>query len=184
MSLMLNNSVLEQAEQKIESNLLPAVRANYMKVVVAGMKVGLAKGPHGILASLRQSKDPVNDCAKGAVNLAFLLRKQTRGTMPIQALVPGAMTLMLHALDFVDKIGIMKIGTPQLVEATHTFTNMMFRNLGISADMLKTAHDNVAKAVKDPAHLEAMKRKAGIVKAPDASTPTPTPDEGGLSNGV
>ena len=181
MSLMLDNSVLEAAEQKIESNLLPATRANYMKVVVAGMKTAMAKGPDSILASLRQSKDPVNDCAKGAVNLAFLMRKQTRGTMPIQALVPAAMTLMLHALDFVDKSGMQKIGATELTEATHTFANIMFRNLGITAPMLAKAHETVARAIQDPAHLEAMKQKAGLVKSPNASTPTAVPDEGGTN---
>ena len=68
MSAMLTNNVLEAAEQKIESNLVPNNRANYMKIVVAGMKIGLAKGPDSMLAKLHNSKDPVNDCAKGAVN--------------------------------------------------------------------------------------------------------------------
>lgn len=179
----LSDSVLVAAEQKIESNLLPATRADYNKIVIAGNQVALAKGPNGILASIKNSKDPVNDCAKGAVNLVFLLRKQTRGTMPVQALVPAGMTLMLHALDFVDKMGIKKIGTPELVEATHTFTNMMFRNLGVSPQMLQKAHESVENVAKDPAHLEAMKQKAGIVKAPTASTPTAVPDTG-ATNGV
>ena len=179
----LDNQVLQAAEQKIESQLLPANRADYLKIVVAGMKLALDKGPDGILAKLRQSKDPVNDCAKGAVNLACLLFKQSRSTMPIQALVPAAMTLMLHALDFVDKTGIMKIGTPELVEATHTFTNIMFRNLGIDANMLTKAHESALSAVKDPAYLEAMKQKAGLVKSPNASTPTLVPD-GGDANAV
>jgi hypothetical protein len=182
-STTLSDSILAAAEQKIESGLLPANRADYNKIVVAGNKVALAKGPNGILASIKNSKDPVNDCAKGAVNLVFLLRKQTRGTMPVQALVPAGMTLMLHALDFVDKIGLMKIGTPELVQATHTFTNMMFRNLGISPQMLAKAHESVENVAKDPAHLEAMKQKAGIVKSPNSSTPTSVPDTGG-ANGV
>ena len=126
MSLLLNNRVLQAAEEKVESNLLPANHTDYMRVVVAGMKVAMAKGPDSILASLHKSTDPVSDCAKGAVNLAFMLRKHSRNTMPMKALVPAAMTLMIHALDFVDKSGIAKIGTPELVRATHVFTNMVF----------------------------------------------------------
>ena len=173
--LMLTDGVLQQAEQKIEGNLTPQNRSNYMKVVVAGMKVGMANGPKSLLMSLRHSNDPINDCAKGAVNLTFLLRKQTRGTLPLQALVPAAMTLMLHALDFVDKSGIMKIGAPELDQATHTFTNIMFRNLGITPQMLQQAHTKVMAVVKDPANLEKMKQKAGVVKSANASTPTPVP---------
>jgi hypothetical protein len=182
MSLMLDNSVLEAAEQKIESGLLPANRANYMKIVVAGMKTGMANGPNSILNKLRHSNDPVNDCAKGAVNLAMLMYKHTQGAMPFQAMIPAAMTLMLHGLDFVDKSKIMKIGAPELDKATQTFMNTMFHNLGVTPAMLAQAHDKVTKAVKDPAYLEAMKQKAGLVKSPNASTPTPTPE--GDANGV
>lgn len=175
MSILLNNKVLQAAEQKIEDNLLPANHADYMKVVVAGMHAGLANGPKSILAGIRNSSDPVNDCAKGAVNLAMLLRKQSRGTMPLKAMIPAAMTLMLHALDFVDKSGMKKIGTPELVEATHTFANFMFKQIGLSPQMLQKAHESVTAVTNDPAHLEAMKRKAGMVKAPDSSTITPVP---------
>lgn len=177
MSLLLENKILQATEDKIEGGLTPENRQDYMKIVVAGMKAGLANGPNGIMASIKNSKDPVNDCAKGAVNLVFLLRKQVRGMMPIKAMVPAGMTLMLHALDVVDKMGLAKIGVAEVGQATNTFTNIMFRNLGITSQMLLHAHDSVTKAMQNPATAEAIKRKSGMVRAPGSSTPTPVPDE-------
>lgn len=176
-SLMSGNKLLKATEEKIESNLLPENRANYQKLVVAGLKVALANGQQSYMAQLKDSKDPLQDAAVGAVNLVFMLNKQARGTAPIQAMVPAAMTLLLHALDFIDRTGMMTIGQQELGNATKKFADIVFRNMGITPQMLKKAGENVSNVAKDPAHLEAMKRKAGLVRAPGASVPTDVPEE-------
>lgn len=181
MSILLSNKILQAAEQKVESQLTPENRANYQKIVVAGMKVALDKGPNGLLAALHTSKDPIGDAARGAVNLCMLLRKQSRMTMPMRAFVPAAMTLMLQALDFVDKTGLKKIGNADLVQATHVFTNFLFKQLHISPQMLKTAADGVHSIMQDPAKMDLIKRKAGFVKHPDAGPAPVTPE---TNNGV
>lgn len=176
MSILLTNRLLEAAEKRIEGDLTPENRANYTRIVVAGMKLALDKGPKGILASLKQSKNPLSDCATGAVNLCILMRRQSRGTMPVKAMVPAAMTLMLHALDFAERTGIIKtVGTAELSKATHTFTNTAFARFGITPQMLHGAADKLHKTVQDPAKLEKIKRAAGTVKDPNASVPTPMP---------
>lgn len=172
------NNILAAAEQKIESQLTAQNRANYMKIVVGGMKVALAKGPQGILGSLKQSKNPINDCAVGAVNLCLLMRKQARGTMPMKAMVPAGMTLMIHALDFADKTGIAKVGTQELVQATHIFTNHLFKQLGITPKAIHTAANNIHGIMQDPAKMAAINQKAGFTKHPNAK---PMPEAG---NGV
>lgn len=169
----MSNSILQAAEQKVESQLTPPNQADYMRIVVAGMNVLLDKGPNGILAALKQSKNPISDCAIGAINLCLLMRKQSRWTMPLRAMVPAAMTLMLQALDFADKSGIVKVGNPELVQATHIFTNQMFARLGISQQMIHTALSKVHGMTQDPGQMELINRAAGVVKDPRASTPTP-----------
>jgi hypothetical protein len=91
----LSNPLLQQTEDRIEGNLAPENRQSYMKIVVAGMHIGLDKGPQSILASLAKSPDPIADAAKGAVSLVLILRKQAQGVMPLIAMVPAAMTLLL-----------------------------------------------------------------------------------------
>ena len=110
MAILMENGLLQAAEQKIESALTPENRVDYMKIVVAGMKTALYKGPNGGLASLTKSKAPIQQCVSGAINLCMMMKQHATGTMPVKALVPAAMTLMLKGLDFLDKTGTVKVG--------------------------------------------------------------------------
>ncbi|MGC8534858.1 MAG: hypothetical protein ACP5QR_04920 [Rhizomicrobium sp.] len=175
MGLLLQNNILAASEKKIESSLTPQNRLNYERVVVAGMKVALQNGPKGILASLRNSKNPVEDAAKGAVGLCVMLYKESRGTMPLKAMIPAGVTLMLNALDFASKLGLVKITTQTVVQATHIYTNTLFQALGITPQMLQTAAQNIQGLTQDPVTMEKINRAAGVVKDPRASTPTPLP---------
>lgn len=78
MSILKSNKVLAAAEAKVEAGLLPQTRASYDKIVIAGMRAGLSGGVESILAGLGQSRDPVYDCARGAVNLVVMLHRQRK----------------------------------------------------------------------------------------------------------
>jgi hypothetical protein len=179
----LSNPLLQQAEEKVESGLTQQNRANYMKIVVAGMHVGLEKGPNSILAGLQKSQDPIGDAAKGAVALVIILRRQARGVMPLKALVPAAMTLMLKALDFVDRSKIAPVGNPELVRATHIFTDFLFARMGITKAGLANAANKVHAITQDPQAMAKINLKAGFTRHPMAATPTPLPGPGGPTNG-
>jgi hypothetical protein len=179
----LSNPLLRQAEDKVESGLTPENRANYDKIVVAGMHVILDKGPQGLLAGLAQSRDPISDAAKGAISLVLVLRKQAHGVMPLKAMVPAAMTLMLKALDFIDRSKIAPVGQPDLVRATHVFTDFVFARFGITKAGLTNAAQRVHAITQDPQSMAAINLKAGITRHPMAATPTPLPGPPGLING-
>lgn len=171
----LSNPLLQATEAKVESGLNPQTMQNYQKIVTAGMHAALDKGPNSILAQLQHSQDPVADAARGAVSLVIILRKQAQGIMPLKAAVPAAMTLMLKALDFVDRSGIAKIGQPDLVRATHIFTDFLFARFGITKQGLSNATDAVHAVTQDPSAVAAMNLKAGVTRHPMAATPTPLP---------
>lgn len=179
----LSNPLLQQAEDKVESGMDPETTQNYYKIVTAGMAAALDKGPESILASLRKSPDPISDAAKGAVALVLVLRKEAKGVMPVKALVPAAMTLMLKALDFADRSGIARVGQPELVRATHIFTDQIFARFGISKQGLQNAATKVHGWMSDPASLQAIQMKAGILRHPMAPTPTPLPPSGPPASG-
>lgn len=174
----LSNPLLQQAEDKIESGLTPDNRQNYYKIVVAGQHAALDKGPNGILASLAQSKDPVSDAAKGAISLVLILRKQAHGVMPLKAAIPAAMVLMIKALDFADRSGIVKVAEPELVRATHIFTDTMFARFGISKAGLANAATKIHRLTQSPEAMAAINLKAGLTRHPNAATPTPIPPAG------
>jgi len=175
MAILLQNKLLEAAEQKIESSLTPETRPNYLRIVVAGMKAAAEGGPQSIIASLKASKNPIHDAVVGAINLVLMMSRQSRGTMPVKALVPAAMTLMLHALDFAERIGLVKIGNTELVQATHLFTNALFQRLKITPTMLHGAIRNVHGITQDPAKMELINRQLGAAKHPDAKDMGPIP---------
>ncbi len=177
MSILLQNKLLATVEQRIESQLTPEVRDDYLRIVVAGMKTALAKGEAGILASLKNSQKPLEDCVLGSLGLVVMMYRQSRGTMPVKAMIPAAMTLLLQALDFADKANIVKVGQPELIQATKLFTDKLFQQLGISKEMLQSAATKINAITKDPASMERMHRASGVVRDPRASTPTPMPQE-------
>lgn len=171
----LNNPLLQQVEDRIEGGITPENRANYMKVVVAGMHILLANGANGFMAKLTKSKDPIADCAKGAVALVLIMKKQSRGIMPMKAAVPAAMTLMLKGLDFIDRSKIAPIGNPELVRATHIFTDFMFQRNGITTAGLQHAAVRVHAITQDPEAMAKINLKAGFTQHPMAAKPTPLP---------
>lgn len=171
MSTPLKNKLLRALEQQLEATLTPENRPNYLKTVVNGLRIGLNNGPKGVLASLRDSKDPVKDCALGAVNLVQLLRIQSQGTMPVQAMAPAAMTLMLNALDFAEQAGLVEIDNEAIVRATRIFTNQIFAVLGVTPQMLTQAAGGVHGIAENSTQMEMIKRRAGVVRDPLASTP-------------
>jgi len=178
--MAMNNPLLAATEQNVEAGLDPQTAQNVMKITVAGMHAALDKGPDGILAQLKNSQDPITDAAKGAVSLVVILRKQAQGVMPLKAMVPAAMILMLKALDFVDRAGIAKVGQPELVRATHIFTDFLFARMGITKQGLANAAQRVHDLTNDPTAMLQIKMKAGVVRHPMAPTPTPLP---GMING-
>lgn len=171
----LDNNILEKAEQEIESKLLPDVQADYMKIVVAGMRVAADKGANGILSGLKSRKDPVGDCALGAVNLVSILNRQSQGRMPVKAMIPAAYTLMLQALDLVEKADIAKVGVNELDHASHIFVNHLFKIIGITPAMLQHMGAKVHEVMQNPSQMDMIARRAGVVKHPQASTLTPVP---------
>lgn len=174
----LQNNILQAAEQKLESGLTPDNREDYLKVVVAGMRTALARGPQGMLARLRQSPDPIKAAADGAVSLVLMLRLQSRNTMPVKAMIPAGATLMFHALDFLDKSGAVKIGVNELAQATRIFGDRIMRAMGMTPQKLTALATKVHAVSQDPAQMDTLAKRTGVVRDPRASLPTPLPPGG------
>ncbi len=155
----LSNPVLQQIESQIEANLQPEVKADYDKIVVAGGHIALAHNG-AMLTQLAKAPDPIVGAAKGAVGLMLIMRKDARGAMPMKAAVPA-----------------------ELVRGTHVFTDFLFARMGITKQGLANVAAKVHGLTQDPAAMQAIQMKAGLLKHPMAATPTPLPPgPGGLIN--
>lgn len=175
MAILLDNNILAAAEKQIESALPRESREDYLKIVVSGMQAAGHNGAGGLLSGLARRKDPIADCAIGAINLVFMMSKQARGMMPMKVMVPAAMTLMLQALDIVSKAKIAKVGAPELVRATHVFTNHLFKVIKVTPQMLRSAGEKVHGIMQDPVSMEKINLRAGVVRDQRASQPTVLP---------
>jgi hypothetical protein len=179
----MSNPLLQQAEDRIEAALAPEVRADYLRIVVAGMHIATDKGG-AMMAPLAKAPDPIVGAAKGAVGLVLIMKKDAKGVLPMKALVPAAMTLFLKALDFIDRSKIAPVGEAELVRGTHAFTDYLFARMGITRQGLANAANKVHQITNDPQAMQSIQMKAGFLKHPMAATPTPLPPgPTGLING-
>ena len=174
MSILKNNRLLLAVEQKIEANLTPKAKEDYNKIVLAGMRLALKDRPNGMIAALERSADPIKSCAAGAVNLVALMSHQTAsGRMPPNAMAPASMTLMLNALYFGEKAGVLKVDTEVINKATRIWTDEFFRSVKISPETLNKAAALSHKVMKDPAAMERIRRTVGA--PPDDARPNAPP---------
>lgn len=154
--LILQNSLIRQAEAQVEQRLKEGVREPYQKIVVAGMKYAMKGGPESLLAKLKDSQDPITDAVKGAIGVVGLLRRAAKGAMPVDALVPAAMTLALQALDFLEKAGVMKIGKAELDQATQLFVETIMPLLGVTPDKMQQITGKVTDIMQDPEKMRQL----------------------------
>lgn len=148
--ILAQNTLIKQVEQQIEQRLKAGVRESYMKIVIAGMKYALNKGDQSLFAQLHDSKDPVNDCVKGAIGLVGILRRAAKGAMPADAMIPAAMTLMLEALDYAERAGLLKVDAAVVDQATQLLLNTLLPLLGITPQKLGQLTGQVHGAMQDP----------------------------------
>ena len=162
------NDLIAAAEQKIESQLKPNVARDYRKIVTAGMAMALKGGPNSILAKLKDSKNPVHDAAVGAVNLCLLMRKQSRGTMPLKAMVPAATVLSLKAIEFAEQARMIQIDEHTVVNTTKILVDHLLRAFGLTPQRLHVAAQKIHQMTQDPATMEKIHHAAGMAVAPGA----------------
>lgn len=151
--LLMENTLLKRVEVEIERNMPENVREDYMKIVVSGMRYAMNKGPDSILATLKNSKDPLGDAVKGAINIVGLLRRASKGTMPLNAMIPAAMTLLLQALDFADKTSILKVGQAEVDKATQMFMETILPLLKVTPERMRAMLDQVHSTMRDPTKM-------------------------------
>lgn len=178
--MSIQNKLLQSAIDGVEAQLTPENRANYDKIVTAGLQAALHRGIDGMMAGIKKYPDPVQAAAVGSVNLVLLLAAHTQGgPMPKEALVPASYTLMCQALAFIEEAKMATIDEATLVKATKLWTNTIFSRFKITPQKLQALADGVQDVVNNPGKVEMLNRHTGYAKDPRASTPmqdnTPAP---------
>lgn len=132
-NILAGNTVLAQAEAEVMKRVQPAMRQNVDKVLTSILKVALNRGPQGLMSHLKEG-DPIETVVRGSIAITSILRRQSTGTMPPQAMVAAAFIAVLHGLAFVEKAGIMKIGPTELDTATEMFADEIAKSAGLTPE--------------------------------------------------
>lgn len=157
--ILAQNSLVKQVEAQIEQRLRAGVRESYQKIVIAGMKYAMNGGEKSILAQLKDSENVLEDVVQGAIGLVGVLRRSAKGAMPVDAMIPAAMTLMLEALDYAERAGMIEIDKATIDQATQLFVETLLPKLGLTPEKLEEMTSRVHQVMQDP---EKMAKLHGI----------------------
>lgn len=154
--LLFQSSLLQQAEAKVEASVPASQKANYLKIVVAGMKLALNKGPNGLVGALKNSKDPMGDIVNGAIGIVGILRRESKNTMPLPVMVPAIMTLVLHGLDIAQKFGLLQIGPAELGQATQQAMETIMQKVGLTPQKVQQLAAQSHGVMQDPQAMNKL----------------------------
>lgn len=156
--LITQNSIIRQTEAEIEKRLPPEARENYTKIVAAGMKYAMAKGANGLMAALRDSKDPITDIVQGAIGIVGVLRRSAKGVMPVPAMVAAGMALVLQGLEFAERMGLLKVTKTEIDQATQMYVEEIMGRLGITPEKIGSLASQVQGIANDPQKMAAIQK--------------------------
>lgn len=97
----------------------PQLRQAYLGIVSAGMKVMFSDKTNGMMIQqLKSSPDMVKNLSEGIAGLMAILFKQSQNKMPQQLIVPCALELLSHAIDFIAKTKMANLTAQQVGDTT------------------------------------------------------------------
>lgn len=154
----MQNKLLQQTEETIEKTVSEEDKEAYDRIMVAGMKVLFSQKTHGaLIAKLKESENPIEDTGKGAVGLIVTLWNESKGTMPVKAMIPAGLTLMLHALDYLDSTGAVAIDKQELDQATEVFIETLMPQMGLTPERVQELTGGVQEVMADPEKMKQYK---------------------------
>jgi hypothetical protein len=151
---MLKNQLLQQALAEVEGKV--SDRTSYDKIVKAGTKVIYSQTMFAKLTKgLAQSKNAVEDIAKGMAGVLVILSKQARGTMPPTAMVQAGAALLIDALDFAEQAGLLKVDNDTLAQAVTEYMEAVLPVVGLSSDRMQQVLQGVQETMDNPERMAA-----------------------------
>ncbi len=177
MPRMMQDPDVMEAAKRVEATILPKHRDAYNRVVDSGLAYAKEQGPKGFRALLAQ-EDIVGACGKAGANMVAMLYKISTGSkIPNEVIAPAAMIFTLEALDLMAKAGKLDPTKEDIARATRVMTDHLMVIIGWGPKSFAEASNQVNDILRDPVRMEALNRRAGVVKDPRASTLTEVPDE-------
>lgn len=111
--------MLDPSQIRASMKIPPQLKESYLKIISAGMKVMFSDKTSGMMVQqLKSSPDMVKNLSDGIAGLMAILFKQSQNKMPQQLIVPAALELLTHAVDFIAKTKMAQLTPKQVGDAT------------------------------------------------------------------
>ena len=160
-----------------EAQITPDIMRPYEKLVIAGLKAALHKGPGGILYALGRRENVVLIAVRGAINMVGTLKSLSPKPPPEAAMVYASFTLLMRALDFASAAKLIEVDNELIDRATRLWMNNIMTGFGISPGALNKMSEMVDGVIQDDAKMDTINRYTGYIKDPRVPQRT-LPDEG------
>jgi len=158
----MKNPLLVKAEAAISAKVKPADKQAYTKILLAGMKVMFSKETHQMLIKgVEDAPDKVDMIVKSVIGILGILYKQSRGTMPIGAMVLAGNAMLMEALDFAEQSGMVTIDAPTLGTATQAYIEHIMGELEKKNPGIGTLMDKAQMAMQDPQKMAQYQQQQG-----------------------
>lgn len=122
-----------QIREQLRNNVPPQMRDGYDRIVAAGMKFMFDKKTHRyMLDQMREPGDPAQKLGQGVAELLLFLFAQSKGALPQQLAIPAGIELVLHAAEFAQESGAMKLKPDTLGNAIQIMVFALFKKANMS----------------------------------------------------
>jgi len=143
----LNDPMLKRIERGIDAKVSPALRKQYMSILIAGMKIIYHSAISDQIANkLKTSMDIKGDVSKGVANIiATIFNEVGKKMVPQQksnfvaASMPAGVTLMCQLLDYSEQIAGTKVTEDLIAETSQATSVELLRKFGIDENQVKQA---------------------------------------------
>lgn len=105
----MKNETLNKAQAAVEAKLPPAMKSQYERILLAGMKVLFSKETHDKVFTRVGEGNVAARCAIVTASVLSMLFKESKGSMPMAAAMPAGVMIYLNMLDFMASLGAVQI---------------------------------------------------------------------------
>lgn len=153
--------LLPQYQKIVDSLQLDEVGS---RILLAGKKLMYAKDmAPKLLDGLQDVEDAELPATigRGVAGVIVMLQRRAKGTMPTDAMIKAATALLMEALDFLTKKGVVEASNAVISESLMSMTEVLLASLGVTKQAMGNLMTNAQSVMADPAKMDAYAKSRG-----------------------
>jgi len=168
-----NDPVIAQVQDKVRQSIPPQFRVAVQKLVLAGQKIMYdPKTHHLMVQALQSDSDPAHAVGMGVTQLMTMMWVQSKGSIPMPAMIPAAILLVCESLDFCEQSNLLKPDNDMIGNAVQVVVSYMMQKMGIKPG-------DMAQAAGIQGQQPANTQTPGAPASPQQQPPQQPPQTGG-----